>query len=115
MISHQEAQKVVDSMCGDAVPLLHEGYSKVISDKYCSYRIMFKSNNWWNKDYLVTRDRQWFWFRIWKACGRPREGRLYLCYKSAKKVYRPTFNQGMSGCLNQIGSRLNFLNRGLNI
>jgi len=105
--SPDEAHQVVDSMCGDAVAVRHEARSKVISDKQCSYRGIFKSNSWWNKDCLVTRDRQRFGFRIWKDCGRPRQGHVYLCYKSAKKVYRSTCNQAMSGNLNQLSSQLN--------
>ena len=38
VISHQEAQKVFDSMCGNAVVVMHEACSKVIYDKYYGYR-----------------------------------------------------------------------------
>jgi hypothetical protein len=97
--SHEEAQKVVDSMCGEAIDVMHESCSKLLSDKHARYKGRFKPNSWWNKDCLITRDRQRFWFSIWKACGRPREGQVYLCYKSAKKVYRSTCNQAMNGSL----------------
>jgi len=62
VFSHQEVQKVFDSMCGDAVAVMHE----TCSDKHCSYRGRFKPNNCWNKDCLVIRDRQRFGFRIRK-------------------------------------------------
>ena len=67
-------------MCGDTVAVMDEVCSKIISDKRCTYRGSFKPNKWWNKDCLVTRDRQRFGFRTRKAYGRPLEG-----YKSAQK------------------------------
>ena len=52
VISHYEAHNVFDFMCGDVVAVMHEACSKVISDKHCTYRGRFKSNNSWNKDCL---------------------------------------------------------------
>ncbi len=52
---------------------------------------------------------------IWKACGRPHEVQVYLCYNFAKKLYRSTCNQAMNGSLNQLSSNLNTLYRGRNL
>ena len=104
-----EARKAVESMCNDAVTVMHECCSAVASDKHDVYKGRFKTNCWWNRDCLVTRDRQRFWYGIWKSCGRPRVGHVY---KSAKQTYRRACNQAMNYNFNQLSRRINNLYRG---
>ena len=101
------ACKVVESMCNDAVNIMHKSCKMVISDSHQRYKGRYKKNNWWNNDCLMTRDRQRFWFRIWKSCGRPRTGQIYLCYKTAKKTYRYSCNRAMNSKINSASYHLN--------
>ena len=110
--SRDEARKTVESMCNAAVTVMHEYCSSVASDKHDVYKGRFKLNRWWNRDCLVTRDRQRLWYGIWKSCGRPRLGHVYMCYKSAKKTYRRACNQAMNSNFNQPSRRMNDLYRG---
>ena len=110
--SRDEARKTVESMCNAAVTVMHECCSSIASDKHDVYKGRFKPNRWWNRDCLVTRDRQRLWYGIWKSCGRPRLGHVYMCYKSAKKTYRRACNQAMNSNFNQLSRRINDLYRG---
>ena len=83
--THDEASRIVDCMATGMVNVMHECCNKVIIKKQSVYKGRFKPNNWWNNDCLVTRDRQRFRYGIWRSCGRPREGHVYLCYIAAKK------------------------------
>ena len=46
-----------------------------------------QTNSWWNVDFLVTRDRQRFSYRLWRSCDQPHAGHVYECYEAAKKEY----------------------------
>ena len=50
-----------------------------LKKKQSVYKDRFKPNNWCNNDCLVRQDRQRFWYGIWRSCGWPREGHVYLC------------------------------------
>ena len=93
------------------VNVMPECCNKVIIKKQSVYKGRFKPNNWWNNDCLVTRDRQRFWYGIWRSCGRPREGHVYLCYIAAKKMYRSVCNLAMKSNMNGIAHELNQLHR----
>ena len=107
--SRDEARKAVESMCNDAVTVMHECCSSVASDKHDVYKGRFKPNCWWNRHCLVTRDRQRLLYGIWKSCGRPLVGHVY---KSAKKTHRRACNQAMNSNFNQLSRRINNLYRG---
>ena len=91
----------MESMCNDAVTVMHECCSSVASDKHDVYKVPFKLNRWWNRDCLVTRDRQRLWYGIWKSCGRPRVGHVYMLQVS-RKTYRRACNQAMNSNFNQL-------------
>ena len=112
--SLDEASIVVDSMCNAMVTVMHESSTKAISGKMSSYQGRFKANSWWTNDCLITRDKQRFWFGIWRSCGRPRQGQVYLCYKSAKKLYRSACKQAMNCNLNRVSHQLNNMYKGRN-
>ena len=80
--SRDEERKAVESMCNDAVTVMHECCSSVDSDKHDVYNGRFKPNCWWNSACMVTRDRQRLWYVIWKSCGRPRVGHAYILSSS---------------------------------
>ena len=104
-----EASEVVDTMCKNVINIMHQSCNEVLQNKQSKYKGRYKQHNWWNNDYLVTRNRQRFWFAIWKSCGRPRTGQVYMCYKSAKKQYRLTCTRAMNGRINNVSSNLNNL------
>ena len=113
--THDEASRIVDCMATGMVNVMHECCNKVIIRKQSVYKGRFKPNNWWNNDCLVTRDRQRFWYGIWRSCGRPREGLVYLCYIAAKKMYRSPCNLAMKSNMNGIAHELNQLHRNKHI
>lgn len=67
---------------------MHDAVNKTQSASKSSYKGQHTPRNWWNDDCLVSRDRQRFWYSIWKSCDRPRCGHVYDCYKLAKRGYR---------------------------
>ena len=107
-------QNLIDSMCDKMCDIVHDSCSKPVSDAPNIYQGRYSSKSWWNQDCTITRDRQRFWFRIWKSCDRPRTGQVYLCYKSAKKAYRASCNRAMNTNLNELTLQLNHLYRGRN-
>ena len=78
--------------------------------KQSVYKGQLKPNNWWDNDLLrrvtclVPRDNQRFWYGIWRSCGRPREGHVYVCYT---KIYRSACNLAMKYNMNGIAHELN--------
>ena len=58
------------------------------------------------------RDKQRFWYGIWRSCGRPRQGQVYTCYKAAKKLYRAACKQAMNCNMNRVTHQLNSMYRG---
>ena len=58
-------------------------------------------------DCTLTRDRQRFWFQIWKDCGRPRNGHVYTSYKLVKKTYR-------NACRSAVNSNISVAYKSLN-
>ena len=113
--THDEASRIVDCMATGMVNVMHECCNKVIIKKRSVYKGRFKPNNWWNNDCLVTRDRKRFWYGIWRSCGRPREGHVYLCYIAARKMYRSACNLAMKSNMNGIAHELNQLHRNKHI
>ena len=110
-----EASSIVDTICNDVTTAMHLCCPRLISDNHERYQGRFKKKYWWNNDCLITRDRQRFWYGIWKSCGRPREVEVYRCYKAAKKVYRGAYNQAMNSNLNHIPRQINTLYRGRHV
>ena len=83
--SRDEARKTVESMCNAAVTVMHECCSSVASDKHDVYKGRFKPSRWWNRDCLVTRDRQRLWYGIWKSCGKDPVWVMCICVTSQRK------------------------------
>ena len=44
----------------------------------------------------IAKNRVGFWLNIWYSCHRPREGYVYLSYKSAKKTYGKVCNMAVN-------------------
>ena len=107
-ISNKEnALRAVNFMCENLADVIHGACDTVISEKQTPYKGRFKKKNWWNTDCLIARDKQRFWFRLWKNLDRPRSGQVYLCYKSAKKTYRRVCNESMNNRLHKFSFHLN--------
>ena len=48
----------------------------------------YSPKRFWCPELSQLRDRKRFWWRIWTACGRPRDGAVFDCWKTAKKTFR---------------------------
>ena len=101
------AEDMVNVMCDDLVEIFHKATSMTADDHSSRYKGHHKKNNWWSWDCTITRDRQRFWFTMWKDCGRPREGYVYSSYKLAKKAYR-------DACRLSVNNNINITYRSLN-
>ena len=84
------AQTFVDSSYHNLTSTLHNACRSVNDHINSISNIQSKRRKvpWWSNNCTIARDRQRFWFHIWKRCGRPRNGQVYECYKFAKKRYR---------------------------
>ena len=79
------AQRAVNDMFDNVSSVVHCATANTNLQGCSKYKGKHKSNRWWNSDCTLTRDKQRFWYRIWKSCGRPRAGHVYDSYKLAKK------------------------------
>lgn len=66
---------------------MHDASSDVLAAQSGGNKGRVKKH-WWSSDCTAARDRQRFWFALWKTCDRPRSGHVFASYKLAKKSYR---------------------------
>ena len=97
-----EAQRVTGSICEQVTSTMQEACQQVNTAVQSRYKGRYKPNNWWNTNCLVTRDRQRFWYTIWRSCGRPRTGHVYDIYKAAKKAYRAACRQASNESIRRV-------------
>ena len=107
--TREEATFLANKMCDDLEGVIHDASANVASLHKDGPG---QSKHWWNHNCTWTRDRQRFWFHIWKSCDRPRTGHIYTSYKMAKKAYRDACRQAVSGVLQDLTKNLNFLYKG---
>ena len=89
--------------------VLHEATHQVLRDRQMAYRGKHKKRHWWNSNCLYHRDRQRFWFGLWKTAGKPRTGHVYDCYKLAKKSYRAACRSAVDNGMCKTYRRLDHL------
>jgi len=106
-----EAARVTNSICQQLTIAMHDACGQVNTSGQSKYKGRFKPNSWWNADCLVTRDRQRFWYRIWRSCDRPRTGHVYDCYKAAKKAYRAACRQASNSSVRRVSQTFTSLYR----
>ena len=111
----ETALNQVNSMCDSLTSVLHNSVRQGIEQRQASYQGRHKKNRWWNRDCLYTRDRQRFWYRLWKAAGKPRSGHVFSCYKLAKKSYRTACRFAVNGDISATFKQLDFLQGTRNI
>ena len=87
VINKESVSDYVNIYCDKIVCAIHEAVQ--LSGDQC--RQSFKGRkrqHWWNIDYKLAKDRQIFWYKIWKSCGKPRDGAVFESYKYAKYNFR---------------------------
>ena len=105
----------VGLMCNAMVTSMYASSSKAITSTKSSSKHdknHFRSKKWWSSDCLITRDKQRFWYGIWRSCGRPRQGQVYACYKATKKLNRAACEQAMNCNMNRVTLQLYSMYRG---
>ena len=112
---HQTAKTEVDKMCEALQTVIHEAAQQVLDNRQTSYCGRHKKKHWWNSDCLYNRDRQRFWFGLWKAAGRPRDGHVFACYKMAKKSYRDACRLAVNTGIGMTYKQLDYLKGHRNI
>ena len=85
-ITMQHAKLEVNRLCDAVQEVLHKAASKV-TDEMSAPQIRAKRSWGWNSDCTYARDKQRFWHKVWALAGSPRSGKVYQCYKNAKKTY----------------------------
>ena len=78
-----QARNAMNAMNKQLNTLFHDTVQTICDDNLPKYKGTYKRNTWWTKDCYIARDRHRFRYRIWKSCDRPRQGRIYDCYKLA--------------------------------
>jgi hypothetical protein len=109
VLDHESARIKIDIMCDTMKTAVHKAAQLVHNHRQSSYRGRHKKKHWWNSDCLYNRDRQRFWFRLWKAAGKPRTGHVYSCYKLAKKSFRKVCRQAVNNGMTQTFQQLDLL------
>ena len=83
-----EAEHYVEQLSEKLCSTIHNACrDSIINQK--SHRENYRtSKKWWSVHCSEARKRNKFWFSIWRECGRPPSGEVYLCYKEAKNIFR---------------------------
>jgi exonuclease III len=100
-VCEDSAPDHANRLCNDITQALHEAARQAIEEDRRAQRPDRPRKHWWNDECRMTRDRHRFWFHLWKCCGRPREGHVYVSYKTSKKAYRRTCRSAMNSSLNK--------------
>ena len=107
--NQKSARTQIDNLCDSLKDVIHGSAQKVIDDKHGSYKGKHQKRHWWNGDCLFYRDKQRFWFSLWKAAGRPRTGQVFTCYKLSKKSFRKACKIAMNGSIGYTYRQLDYL------
>ena len=84
----EQVQAFVDKYSDVISGTLHEAASSSLKAIVKSQPGNNRPKHWWNKDCKIARDRNRFWYSLWRSCGRPHHGVIYDSYKYAKQVFR---------------------------
>jgi hypothetical protein len=93
---------------------MHDACGRVNTMSHSKYNGRYKPNSWWKADCLVTRDRQRFWYRIWRSCDRPRNGHKENLSSSVSSGQQLQYQTSVTDIyqLTQIQTRQIFLEHG---
>lgn len=64
----------------------------------------FRPKKYWCPELSRARDTKRFWWQLWVANDRPREGMVYTCYKNVKRLFRKLSRS----CVNSFHSELHY-------
>ena len=98
----EQAQFCVDEYCKNITEALHEAADAAVSSMVKSKSIQKSRHfrkHWRSQDCRIARDRNRFWFSLWRSCDRPRQGVIYETYKYTKHVFREICRQNINKCL----------------
>ena len=76
----EQVQAFVDTYCENITNVLHKAADSAvlsIDKSKCTKKVLRKP--WWSDDCRIARDRNRFWFSVWRSCGRPSDILLHLC------------------------------------
>ncbi len=90
IIDKSHATQVVKQLSDSLSDIIHSSYKNI--QKFPTYKGSYSQKHWWNNDGGTAKMREKFSYDVWKSCGKPREGHIYIyryrSYKYAKKTYR---------------------------
>ena len=69
----------------------------------------YKPKCFWGPELASLRDKKKFWWNIWVANGRPREGHIFEIWKSTKKAYRKFYRRRCGTSVNLRFNKINAL------
>ena len=82
--SKEDAQRIIN----DYVNRINDTLHAATQEAGCVNKGSFKPKPYWCPELTKLRDRKRFWWKLWVANGRPREGAVFDCYKGIKKLFR---------------------------
>jgi hypothetical protein len=100
-----QMQNFVDEYCETICGVMHKAADSLVNSVGEIQHKNKRGKHWWNSDCTVARDRNRFWYSLWRSCDRPRHGAVYDSYKYSKHVYRKacrtSINKSVSFKFNQ--------------
>ena len=88
--SSSHIQSYVDQYCSYIVEYFHKAAKDAMKFTEQNTGFKKKGKHWWTIDCSNARNRQHFWFNLWRSCNKPRERAVYDAYKYSKQVFRKT-------------------------
>ena len=104
---HSNIQNDVDKY----TDVLRNIFIKAARDADIVPKKMFTPKKYWCPELSKARDTKRFWWRLWTANGRPKDGQVYNCYTNVKRLYRKLSRQCIYARNNELYGSLNELFR----
>ncbi len=76
IIDKSYATRVVNTLSNSLSIIIHRSSKNV--QKCPTYKGSYSQKHWWNNDCGTAKKPVKFWYDIWKSCGKPIEGHIYL-------------------------------------
>jgi len=81
----------------------------------CIPKCAFRPKKYWCPDLSRARDTKRFWWQLWVANDRLRQGMVYRCYKNVKRLFRKLSKSCVQSSQNKLCHSLdNLLHRNMN-
>ena len=78
----------VESIVNERLSDINEAIHSAAREAGCVPNKIHSPKSFWCPELTRLRDKKRFWWHLWVSAGRPRNGHVYVIYKSLKKEFR---------------------------